>query len=122
MLKYEETHHSYYCENVNFYNNKISKVFSNWKDFKENWLETTWLPEQIPTDEMDDDLNHIFRFDIRDNERGGLLLELFFMLQKKGIFLPITIKYIKESDMPEINEFLIQRWNYLKNQWIEFSE
>jgi hypothetical protein len=43
------------------------------------------------------------------------------MLQRKGNFIPITIKEITENDMQEIEKYLNDCWEYLKNQWIEFS-
>lgn len=113
MLKHEETHHDYYCSTENYNNSSAGATFPNWKLFKEEWMQGDL--------ELDDGLNHIFRFDIEDNEMGGLRLKLFFMLQEKGLFIPIVINYIKEEDMSEINEFLFKRWQYLKNQWIEFN-
>jgi len=49
-------------------------------------------------------------------------LHLYMMLQRKGLFTPITIKEIAENDMIEIEKYLSHCWEYLKGQWIEFDE
>lgn len=112
------TDHSYYCEDSNYYQSGVAGHFDSWKEFKENWLDITF----------DDDYNHCFRFDINEQEddddgslKGVFDLHLYFMLQRKGAFIPVLVKNIKEEDLPEINEFLAARWDYLKKQWAEFS-
>jgi dihydrodipicolinate synthase/N-acetylneuraminate lyase len=113
-MKLKETDHLYYCLDENYYNANPHGIFNTWKEFKSGWLD-----ENL---ELDDDLNHLFRFDIKKNDYGTLSFYLYFMLQRKGIFLPIEIKTITKKDMPEIENFLASRWEYLKKQWIEFSE
>jgi hypothetical protein len=113
-LELKETGHSYYCELSNYYKADVAMVFDTWKDFVHEWLDDGLL--------IDDDYNHLFRFDIKKEEkRRKFSLELFFMLHRKGAFVPILIRKIEESDMPEISEFLEKRWEYMKNQWKEFS-
>lgn len=117
-MKLEETNHSYYCSESNYYHNGCMHKYSNWNEFKDEWLDGN----------LDDDYNHIFRFDIRRLENddgvytGGFELMLYMIQQRKGIFLSIWIKSITEEDMPEIEKFLKERWEYLKNQWEEFSK
>ena len=123
-LQLKETKHSYYCNETNYYvdgyNNYGRSEYDNWKDFKEEWL--------ICHDKLDDDYNHVFRFDIlekrneEDELTGEFELWLFFILQRKGIYRPVWIKNIKKDDMTDIEDFLKDRWQYLKNQWTEFSE
>lgn len=117
MLKFQETNHAYYCSDNNYYvdgrgsNNHGRCEYDTWEEFKEEWLDP----------ELDDDYNHVFRFDITKSDDGQLELWLFFILQRKGIYRPVWIKEIKESEMEEINEFLKKRWEYMTSQWEEFS-
>lgn len=123
-MKLQETNHSYYCSDSNYYvggyDNFGRCEHKTWDDFKSEWL--------LTNETLDDDLNHLFRFDIKENEEQlnkgikSFQLNLYFILQRKGIYRPVIIEEIKEEDMKEIEEFLKQRWNYMKNQWKEFSE
>ncbi len=114
-LKLKNTSHSYYCSDNNYYVNgdhNFGRVeYNSWKEFQE-------LAEPL-----DDDINHVFRFDITEYEEdpGHYYLELFFIKQKHGNFIPVFVHNITEDDMPEIESFLKKRWEYLKKQWIEFS-
>jgi len=117
MLKFQETNHAYYCSDNNYYvdgkgsNNHGRCEYDTWEEFKEEWLDP----------ELDDDYNHVFRFDITKSYDGQLELWLSFTLQRKGIYRPVWIKEIKETEMEEINEFLKKRWEYMTSQWEEFS-
>lgn len=119
-LKLRATQHSYYCSESNFYVDKRRNFgrydFETWNEFKR----TFGLKNCI----YDDDLNHVFRFDITENSDnpGTFGLWLFLVLQRKGIYRPIHIENITEKDVPEIQEFLRERWKYMKSQWEEFSK
>ena len=123
-MELKSTSHSYYCSDTNYYvsgnENHGLCEYEDWKSFKEDWLDNTLT--------IDDDYNHCFRFDIKeikDDEEeptGNFELWLFFILQRKGIYRPVWIRNITKEDMPEIEAFLKERWNYLKQQWAEFSE
>jgi len=117
------TNHSYYSSDSNFYVNGTENFgrsdYETWEYFKESWL--------CADGTLDDDYNHIFRFDIinkvdEDGEeiKGEFELWLFFILQRKGIYRPVCIQSIYQSDMLEITDFLQKRFNYLKSQWSEF--
>lgn len=124
MLKLKPTQHRYYSSGNNYYVNGYSNFgrcdYDTWENFKNDWLDNDG--------DIDDDYNHIFRFDIIQNQDEetdelieGYQLWLFFILQRKGIYRPVWIKNIEEKDMEEIEIFLEERWEYLKGQWIEFS-
>lgn len=123
-MKLQKTNHSYYCSNSNYYvgghENFGRSDYETWNEFKEEWLSSDGS--------IDDDYNHLFRFDIEEDEdeneipNGKYSLSLYFILQRKGIFRPVFISSITEKDMPEIKDFLSKRWDYLKRQWIELSE
>ena len=119
-LKLKETNHSYYCSESNFYVNGYQNFgrceYESWNSFKEEWLN--------PEDLLDDDLNHVFRFDITKNEKNPEKYDLwlFFILQRKGIYRPVWIKNITSDDISDIEDFLKDRWEYMKNQWVEVLE
>lgn len=118
-LELKATNHSYYCSDTNYYVHGLRNHgrcdYDIWADFKEEWLD--------PGELIDDDYNHLFRFDIHEESEnpGHFNMELFFILQRKGIFRPVFIREITSEDIVEINDFLKDRWEYLKNQWEEFS-
>lgn len=123
-MKLKATDHRYYSSGSNYYVNGYNNFgrcdYDTWEDFKDDWLDNDG--------NIDDDYNHVFRFDIiqnRDEEADELIegyqLWLFFILQRKGIYRPVWIKNIEEKDMEEIKSFLENRWEYLKEQWVELS-
>lgn len=115
-ISLKSTTHSYYCSETNYYvggaDNYGRCDYESWEAFKEEWF----MNGQF----MDDDLNHLFRFDIYE-ESGNFQLFLYFILQRKGIFRPVIIEKITDNDLPEIEKFLAERWEYMKTQWEEFS-
>lgn len=119
ILSLKSTEHSYYCSDSNYYVNGYENFgrsdYDTWENFKEEWLDSGTS--------LDDDYNHLFRFDICEKEAvpGSFELRLFFILQRKGIFRPVFIENIAKGDMAEIELFLKERWEYMKNQWAEFS-
>lgn len=129
-MELKETNHSYYCSGNNYYvngrdgNNHGRCDYDSWNDFKEDWMVKVDNKQ-----ELDDDYNHIFRFDIvekRDEETdestGQYELWLFFIQQRKGNYVPVRIKELAKENIPDIEKFLKDRWDYLKKQWIEFSK
>jgi len=115
-MELKATKHSYYCNDENYTNAGAFKHYDSWKDFRESWLDENC--------DLDHDYNHCFRFDLEEDEEeaGDFTLKLYIMHQRKGNFVPITIKTIQESDMTEINTYLEKCWHYLQNQWKEFSK
>ena len=122
-LDFKPTNHDYYCCDTrwNARNGEGFAEFDCWEDFKAEW--------GLKDKTFYDCYNYLFRFDLRqkyedetDDNTGPMQLLLFFMLQRKGLFVPVTVNNITEADMPEITEFLQKRWEYLKGQWAEFSE
>lgn len=123
-MKLQATNHRYYCSDSNFYvgnhngENWGRAEYESWQEFKDNWF--------MSNGEIDHDYNHCFRFDIENHtDEGGetipnrFLLRLYMMHQRKGRFIPIHIKEIMESDMPEIKSYLKECWEYLCQQWVE---
>jgi hypothetical protein len=117
------TNHSYYCNDGNYYKSNSLAEYDTWQDFKDEWF-------LLKGDGIDHDYNHCFRFDIvnqfdyeTDTEYlDKFSLKLYYMLQRKGNFVPVTIKEITEQDIPEVEKYLKECWEYLKGQWEEFSK
>lgn len=115
-MKLQATRHEYYCETE--VSSKLT--YPSWLDFI-----TEWSTEEDPVDK---DYNHLFRYDL-DNavDEDGIdipdkfELRLFFMLQRKGRYLPVVVENVEEKDMEQITEFLEGYWEYMKGQWSEFS-
>lgn len=121
-MKLKVTDHPYYCSETNYYvggsNNFGKSEYDSWSDFKEEWLHSG--DDSL---DIDSDLNYCVRFDITQNEDSGAKdLWLFFLLQRKGIFSPVQIRNIQDSDMAEIEKFLKRQWKYIKKMWKEFSD
>lgn len=124
-IKLEKTNHSFYCNDSNYYVNGLNNFglaeYDSWSEFKEDWL--------LDDLTIDHDYNHCFRFDIKekydhetDSEISGeYSLHLYFMLQRKGNFVPVRINTIVEDEMNEVNIYLKQCWEYLKKQWVELQ-
>lgn len=128
MMKvpFKLTNHSYYCSDTNYYANAMERDgfgahhYDTWKDFQNHWLEGEF--------DIDHDYNHVFRFDItpqydpvEDIEyEDRFSLKLYFMLQRKGNFVPVLIRNLKEEDMEDVNKYLQMCWDYMKGQWEEF--
>lgn len=98
--------HSYYCSDSNYYSNDAACTFTTWADFYEEYYDA------------DVEYNLIFRWDIKQREESKRYwMEIFIMHQRKGIYRPITISYLDEKDMPQVENLLKKHWDYLKNLW-----
>lgn len=119
-LQLKTTDHNYYCQDSNYYVDGLENFglaeYESWNDFQKSWFTT------------DLDYNHCFRFDIKNKYNsetdskvlGEYSLHLYYILQRKGNFVPVYIKTITEDDMEEINSYLQDSWDYIKQQWEEF--
>lgn len=105
--------HPYYCASRNHHSNEGFRDFEIWEDFYEEWKD------------YDLDLNHVFRFDISKYEEGAnkgkYYMQVFFMLQRKGLFLPVEIKLVEDKDVPSIINFLKPHFENIKEMWKPFS-
>lgn len=107
--------HPYYCNDNNYYSNDAREVSENWEDFISRW------------GDADVEYNHVFRFDIQENEndegigQGTYYAEIFIMLQRKGKFVPVVVNNVKEQDKDSIIEFLQKHYEEVKRLWEPFS-
>ena len=109
-----EIGHPYYCSGCNWYSNDAGEQFDSWADFRDTMGRS------------DPDLNLLFRWDWEradpaDYDPGYELpadrLELFFMLQRKGKFVPIVVSNMTEGDGPEVRAWLATRWTTMLALW-----
>lgn len=119
MLQLEQTNHAYYCSSSNYYvggPDHGQESFESWKDFTSEWC--YYVDGQL---EIDRDLALCFRYDMYERNNKTFELELFFILPRKGNYVPVTIKEVHEEDLPEINQFLSKYKQYLFNLWDEID-
>jgi len=129
-----EREHPYYCSESEYHTGdhpEIGQVnfgrddFESWADFFANWGFS------------DPDMNLVFRWDwhtkaqrekdcgyddyteeekAEEGEIEGDLLEVFFVLQRKGLFRPCHIKVTAE-DEPAVREWLATRSKTILSFW-----
>lgn len=119
MLQLEQTNHAYYCSSSNYYvegPDHGQESFESWKDFTSEWCH--YVDGQL---EIDRDYVLCFRYDMHERNNKTFELELFFILQRKGNYVPVSIKEVREEDLPEINQFLSKYKQYLFNLWDEID-
>lgn len=107
MLELKETDHSYYCE---CWEGDRTTEYESWDEF-------------LATDGKNDwDMNLLFRYDIDTDEEGHLRLQLHHALQRHGVQLwHAVIHNIEQDDMPSINQYLKDRYEFLKELWKEIE-
>ena len=101
-------HHSE-CSDTNFYAAKAKMIYPNFEEFYQEFADA------------DVNMNLIFRWDIRTNEDGSKYCQIFFIQQRKGVFLPARINNFEEADEADLKELLKAHWKYLKDIWMPIS-
>lgn len=90
--------HPYYCCDVNYYSNKAAQRNETFEEFLDEWSGA------------DLDYNLLFRWDVIENDEdekeNTYFFKAFFILQRKGIFMPVHVDVIEEKDVPSLLEFL----------------
>jgi hypothetical protein len=124
------SNHSYYCSNVNFYSPDPPSWYLSWQSFYENFVSADLLgkPTNPLADWLDMDCNLLFRWDLEeelnDEDKSfnpkRYTLRLFFMQQRKGKFMSVRVD-VEEKDEPEIEKFLLKRWDHMKSLWEPLS-
>lgn len=103
--------HPYYCSENNFYSLEPKERFSTVSDFLDEF------------EEADVDMNLVFRWDIKSNINDnsakieGYYMEIFMILQRKGIFKPIFIESIKEDEVPRLLKYLERHKEVIDKFW-----
>lgn len=97
--------HSYYCSESNYYSNECFHQFDSFDEYLKEW------------NDADLDYNMLFRWDLKQDDEGIFYLQLFFILQRKGIFMCEQVNNIQESDVNKILDYLKPRKEYIKKLW-----
>lgn len=102
--------HNYYCSDSNYYSNKAGHHYDTFKEFYSDW------------NDVDVDMNLIFRWDVYKRDNGSFYSQVFIIHQRKGIFNPIYISSIGEDDLNPFLELMAKHWVTLKQIWTPISE
>lgn len=97
--------HPYYCSESNYYSNECTFTHNTFDDFLDEWADA------------DLDMNLLFRWDLNKNDEKSYYMQLYFIGQRKGIFMCNVIESIEESDIPKILDYLEVRKNHLFKLW-----
>ncbi|MBS5814573.1 MAG: hypothetical protein KIC96_07720 [Enterococcus casseliflavus] len=113
----EETQHDYQgCLMGNFYSTEPSGNYDSWKKFKNTWL--GFANNDDGFTKYDDTYHFLFRYDVHKYE-DNYILELCFMLQRKGIYSHIYVDVTQDDLNLEIPKWLEGRKKYLEKLWAE---
>lgn len=109
--------HPYYCSESNYYSNEASMHFDAMTDFLDAF------------EGADVDMNLCFRWDVKermnDDHTAGTGLywaEIFLMLQRKGKFMPCTIRSIEEHEVGRLERYLKMHAETLCEMWNPIME
>lgn len=113
-------YHPYNCNTQSWNNRDAAQEFETWEEFFEEW------------GSVDKDYNLLFRFDIEnlegeDDEGNDVVYpdiftgKFFFILQRKGLFFPVTVESLTEADLPAIEKYLSEKWEGMQELWAPFS-
>jgi hypothetical protein len=107
--------HPYYCSDSNWYDRTAGVQFTSWRGFHDAYAES------------DEDLNLVFRWDVKEREDddgiglGVFSMELFVMQQRRGKFVPIWIEVVRDEDEASIREYLAKKWEHMRVLWSPVS-
>jgi hypothetical protein len=108
--------HDYYCSDKRYDDKEGYREYYCFEDFFSDWGES------------DLDYNLVFRWDIEKdvdndgNELESFVLKVYYILQRKGLFVPVIVHGIKETDRDRIIDFLKPKYKYLLKLWEPFRK
>lgn len=108
--------HPYYCSESNYYSNEASMRFDTMTNFLDEF------------EEADVDMNLCFRWDVKErmnnDDTAGTGLywaEVFLMLQRKGKFMPCTIRSIEDGEAERFDGYLKMHAERIVEMWSPIS-
>lgn len=111
LIELSQAKHPYYCSESNYYSNEPAQRYETMTNFLDEF------------DPADVDMNLCFRWDVRDITddddlpTGEYSAGVFLMLQRKGIFMPCSIKKIDESEVDRFVAYLKRHHDTIKEMW-----
>lgn len=103
-LKELSVKHPYYASECNYYDSNARETYETWEDFYEEYKEA------------DIDMNLIFRWDVFEDS-GNYSMVMIFIQQRRGIYHPIIIDSLEESNADQIKQFLAVHIEKIKSIW-----
>lgn len=99
--------HDYYCSDSNYYSREAAQKYDTFTEFYEEFHDA------------DIDYNLCFRWDIKEFEesKGKYWMEIFLILQRKGIFMPVHISRVLEDEVDLILTYLKPHKEKLASLW-----
>lgn len=104
--------HRYYCSSLNYFSSETHLTFATLAEFLDEF------------ESADIDYNLCWRWDIRPNDEDeegnpveGYYAEIFLMLQRQGIFMPIRVNAVLIEHLSRFQAYLQKHWEYLHNMW-----
>lgn len=99
--------HPYYCSEGNYHSNEANMYYETLEDFLEDF------------EDADVDYNHIFRWDVSCSEEDGntICAHVFIMQQRKGKFVPCSIKSCDEGSVERFVALLNKHLVVVKSLW-----
>ena len=103
--------HPYYCSDNNYFSNEPAKDYVTMTDFFQDF------------ENVDVDMNLMFRWDFHNYEEnnGVISASIYLMLQRKGIFMPISIKSVSEKEAIRFKKYAKRHWKNLQKMWRPIS-
>jgi len=108
--------HDYYCSDSSWFNLGFDTNYKTFKDF------------HAEMGQSDDDMNLVFRFDIKEreqneieNETSKYYMEIFMVHQRKGRFVPFFIENVFEEDFELLKQYLEKKYLKIQQIWSPFS-
>lgn len=74
--------------------------------------------------DSDIDMNYVFRWDWHTDAGESMTLdrvEIFFIKQRKGIFMPVIVTHPSRDDEPKLRKFLEKHWHLTQKLWDPFQ-
>lgn len=99
-----EVDHAYYCNLGNYFSNDCGQHYESFDAFLEDW------------GSADPDYNLLFRWDWRFDEETGHHLEIFWIGQRKGLFMYSYVD-VTPDDEQRVIEFLKPKKQHLIGLW-----
>lgn len=100
-----EINHPYYSSDSNYFKQGVGQHYPSWREFATEW------------EDNDLDLNLLFRWDWQAaDEDEDEQLKLFYILQRKGLYMPITVS-VTAADEDAVRAYLAPRWERMKLLW-----
>ena len=103
--------HDYYASGTNYYDNDATQNYQTWADFLEEYKD------------CDIDMNLVYRWDIDKRDKSDrYYMQIIVIAQRKGIYVPIQIQYVDETDVVSIVEFMKPHFEKLLKLWTPLTK